>query len=71
MHVNVTLSDGSKGGWGRAPGPISCNFMQFSGENGQNDKFAPPLLGLAPPLGNPGSATAIFLYKWFLLIKFT
>ena len=38
MHVNVTLSGGSKGGWGRAPGPISFNFMQFSGENGQNDK---------------------------------
>ena len=35
------------------------NFMQFFGEvkNGPNYRFALPPLGLAPPLGNPGSTT--------------
>ena len=33
-------------------------FMQFSGKIDQNNRLAPPPLGLAPrPLGNPGSAT--------------
>ena len=50
------FSGGSKGSLGmRVPilGPIS---IQFSGKNGQNNRFVPPLLGIAPS-GNPRSAT--------------
>ena len=45
------------------PPPLAQNFfifMQFSGKIGQIIGWRPPPLGLAPPpLGNPGSATAI------------
>ena len=34
------------------------HFMQFSKINGQNNRFAPLPLGLAPP-GNPRSATEV------------
>ena len=35
------------------------NFIQFPGNNGQSNRFVPPSLQLAAPLGNHGSATAI------------
>ena len=39
------------------------NFMQFLGKVGKNNRLAPPPLQLAhPPLGNPGSATAVFRF---------
>ena len=61
----ILFSGGSKGGCeGRAPPPLAQNFfifMQFLGKIGQIIGWAPPL-GLAPPpLGNPGSATALSL----------
>ena len=36
------------------------NFMQFLSKISQNNRFASTLLGLAPPLKNPESATATF-----------
>ena len=52
-----------RGREGRVPSPLAQNFfifMQFSGKIGQIIGWRPPSLGLAPPpLGNPGSATAI------------
>ena len=38
-------------------GPNSLNFMQFSPNILQNNGLARPPWELAPPLGNPGSAT--------------
>ena len=35
--------------------PYFFNSMQFSGKNGQNNRFAPLPLGLAPSLENPRS----------------
>ena len=39
------------------------DFMQFSGKNVQNNMFASSPLGLAPHLGNPGSATGYLLSR--------
>ena len=45
---------------GRSPlGPIYFIFMQFLAEILKNIRLTPPLLGLAPPLGNPISTTRV------------
>ena len=54
---------GSKGGARdvRPPDPNSVIFMQFLGNFWPNNRLVPPPRGLAPPpLGNPGSTTALF-----------
>ena len=38
---------------------LRSNFKQFSAKSLPNDRLVPLPLGLAPPLRNPGSATAI------------
>ena len=59
------------GGEGRAP-PLAQNvfiFMQFSGKIGQIIGWRPPFGVSAPPLGNPGSATALSFFRsipWYL-----
>ena len=58
-------SGGSKGGRkGRAP-PLDPKFLHFHavfGKSWPNNRLASPPLRLAPPpLGNPGSATAVYL----------
>ena len=48
----------SFGSRGRDPGPKFLHFHAVFGKNWSNSLLAPPP-GLAPPLRNPGSATAI------------
>ena len=45
------------GGTGTPPGQFFFHFHAVFGKIGQIVSLRPPL-GLAPPLGNPGSATA-------------
>ena len=58
----ITLAD-PRGCQGRPPpGPNFFDFHAVFGENCQNNRLALPPLQLAhPPLGNPGSATALRL----------
>ena len=46
-----------------SPGPISLISMQFSAKILPNNRFCPESRGWHPPtrLGNPGSATALFI----------
>ena len=69
-NFNCTVGDLTAGGGGGCAGQplalslISFIFMQFSGKFWQNNRLAPPPLGLASPhLVNPGSATAAY---WLL-----
>ena len=61
IYPQTLVSGGSKGARRMRAPPLARNlfiFMQFSGKIGQIIGWHPPSGLGAPPLGNPGSATA-------------
>ena len=52
-------------------GPKFLHFHAVFGKNWPNNRLAPPTLGLVPPpLGNPGSATALCSSTDILVVRY-